>query len=336
LASVSIRLALRDLIQYSSTKPPALRAISLHITLMGRAAQSGHREGVDLFNEGPWNKGMRSGVKLLGALALSFILALGISAASADTEDDADSAFTRGDYATALKLFEQLSEAGDAGATYALGKMYYEGDGTKSDLPTAAEYFTAAANKGHALAQIELGRMYLTAEGVNLDYEASFHWYQLAANQGNPHAQVMLGNLYHSGQGVDYDAKLSAHWYELAAKQGDPDGQYMMGYLYRDGDGVPRDYAASTTSFKLAADSGDSRAELELGKLFRDGVGVEKDLVQAHMWFTLCARNAEWGASEYQEAVTARGKVEKKMSADQISRAQQLAAHWKPVKASGN
>ena len=113
-------------------------------------------------------------------------------------------------------------------------------------------------------------------------------------------------------------------------------GSVLIRYLYRDGDGVPRDYAVSAKWFKLAADRSYSRAQLELGALYRDGVGLDKDLVQAHIWFNLSARNAEWGASEYQEAVNARKEVERKMSADQIAKARQLAADWKPVKVSGN
>ena len=104
------------------------------------------------------------------------MLALSTSAALGDVEDDAAAAFERGDYATALKLYEKLSEAGDAAATYALWNMYYEGDGIIVDLSIAVGYFTTSANRGIAPAQIELGRMYLMADGVNLDYAASFYW----------------------------------------------------------------------------------------------------------------------------------------------------------------
>lgn len=48
------------------------------------------------------------------------------------------------DYAAALREFSESSRAGDARATYQLGKLYLGGLGTKKDAKKAAEYFDSA------------------------------------------------------------------------------------------------------------------------------------------------------------------------------------------------
>ena len=45
--------------------------------------------------------------------------------AAADTFDEADSAYKRGDYALAVQLFRHLAEKGDAQAQSNLGVMYH-------------------------------------------------------------------------------------------------------------------------------------------------------------------------------------------------------------------
>jgi TPR repeat protein len=79
-------------------------------------------------------------------------------------------AYTRGDYATALKKWRPLAEAGDATAQYNLGVMYAEGRGVPQDDEEAAKWFRLAAEQGNAGAQNNLGVMYANGHGVPRDY----------------------------------------------------------------------------------------------------------------------------------------------------------------------
>src|SRR6476620_8819456 len=104
----------------------------------------------------------------LRPIIVAVILILSLAAqVAADPLDDGTIAYNRGDYATALRLFEQ-----------------------------------SAADKGSAIAQFNIGIMYANGQGVAQNYSEAVKWYGLAANQGFADAQYNLGLLYANGQGV--------------------------------------------------------------------------------------------------------------------------------------
>ena len=98
-------------------------------------------------------------------VAILLILSLAVQVA-ADPLEDAIVAYNRGEYATALRLFQQL------------------------------------ADKGSAIAQFNVGTMYANGQGVRQNYVEAVKWYGLAANQGSADAQHNLALLYANGQGV--------------------------------------------------------------------------------------------------------------------------------------
>ena len=61
-------------------------------------------------------------MRLLKLLLLLFVCAAG--PAIAGPFEDADAAFDKGDYATAMRLLRPLADQGDARAQYNLGLMY--------------------------------------------------------------------------------------------------------------------------------------------------------------------------------------------------------------------
>jgi TPR repeat protein len=60
--------------------------------------------------------------------AINVVLSLAAPVAAGPWEDAA-AAYSRGDYATTLRLLRPLANQGDAGAQYNLGLMYAKGDG---------------------------------------------------------------------------------------------------------------------------------------------------------------------------------------------------------------
>ena len=63
--------------------------------------------------------------------------------------------------------------------------------------------------------------------------------------------------------------------------------------------------------------------------MYYDGLGVPQDYVLAHMWWNLS------GSNGYKDAVKNRNIVEKKMSKQQIEKAQEMARNrrnWKMKK----
>ena len=140
--------------------------------------------------------------------------------------EDADDAYRRGDYATALRLWQALAEQGDARAEFNLGLMSGIGEGgSPQDLPEAAKWFQIAADQGHAEAQYNLGLAYHNGTGVPRDYGQAVRWYRLAANQGYAMAQFNLGLMYAKGEGVPPDLVVAHVWFHLSAAGGIAGGQ---------------------------------------------------------------------------------------------------------------
>ena len=94
-------------------------------------------------------------------------------------------AYNRGDYATALRVWTPLAKLGNASAQYNLGWMYDRGKGVLQDYKTAVKWYTLAAEQGHANAQNNLGVMYDRGKGVLQDYVRAHMWWNIAASSGD-------------------------------------------------------------------------------------------------------------------------------------------------------
>jgi len=132
-------------------------------------------------------------------------------------------AYQCGDYATALRIFRQLADQGDASAQFNLGLIYDKGQGVPQDYAVAVKWYRKAADQGNASAQYNLGLMYLNGNGVTQDYGAAMRWYRKAVDQGHADAQFNLGVMYGNGWGVTQDYVQAHMWYNLAAARGQKD-----------------------------------------------------------------------------------------------------------------
>lgn len=133
--------------------------------------------------------------------------------------DDAKAADSRGDYATALRLYEPIANLGDSDAAFSLGRLYYNGKGVPHDYAEALTWFDKAADQGHALAELYLGIMYAGGLGVPQDYSEALKWYRKAADQGNDAAKNFLGLMYYMGQGVPRDYIQADKWFNLSEEK---------------------------------------------------------------------------------------------------------------------
>ena len=81
--------------------------------------------------------------------------------------------------------------------------------------------------------------------------------------------------------------------------------------------------------YRLAAERGYAEAQVFLGNMYGNGDGVARDYVLAHMWINLAV--ARWPPGPIRdELASARDKIEKHMTPDQVAEAQRLAREWKP------
>ncbi len=122
---------------------------------------------------------MRHTIKsTFAALVLSISLA---APAAAGPLEDGLSAYQKGDYATALRLWRPLADQGDAKVQYNLGVLYRDGQGVvKQDHAEAVKWFRKAADQGDAMGQHNLGVMYANGQGVPQDSVQAHMWFNLA------------------------------------------------------------------------------------------------------------------------------------------------------------
>jgi TPR repeat protein len=241
---------------------------------------------------------------LLSVRFVVVVLALGLSLPLlAGPMEDAKFAFDRGDYATALPMWHDLAEQGNAIAQNTLGVMYRDGLGITQNETAAVSWFRKATEQGNAIAQDNLGGMYAQGRGVAKDDAEAVQWYRKAAEQGNASAETSLGYMYETGRGVTKDKAQAVQWYHKAAEQGDSNAQAIIRSIEarRDlADVSPAiadaraafdrgDYATALPMWHDLAAQGNAEAQYFLGSMYGTGRGVSKDYAEAARWIRQAA-----------------------------------------------
>ena len=93
-------------------------------------------------------------------VAILLILSLAAQVA-ADPLEDGTVAYNGGDYATALRLFQQSADQGSATAQFNVGTMYANGQGVAQNYVLAYKWFSLSAAQGYTDAV--KGRDFITA-----------------------------------------------------------------------------------------------------------------------------------------------------------------------------
>ena len=123
---------------------------------------------------------------LMKRLVLTIAMLIVLAAPAWAGFDEGVAAYTRGEYATALREFRPLAEQGDPRAQGYLGFMYSHGQGVPQDYAEAVKWYRKAAAQGQAHAQNNLGFMYGNGQGVPQDYVQAHFWFNLAASHVPP------------------------------------------------------------------------------------------------------------------------------------------------------
>lgn len=89
-------------------------------------------------------------------------------------------AYDRADYKTALKVWLQTAEAGDAEAQTNVAEIFERGLGGEPNYAAALTWYNKAAAQGNTRAQFNLGTMYEQGLGVPTDQLKALNWYRQA------------------------------------------------------------------------------------------------------------------------------------------------------------
>lgn len=150
---------------------------------------------------------------------IAMCLAAGVAVLSAplgaDTKAGVD-AWTRGDFAGAVREWQAAAAKGDADALFNLGQAYRLGKGVTADPAKAEELFGRAAALGHPQAADNYGLL-LFQRG---DQARAMPYITGAAGRGDPRAQYLLGIAHFNGQLVAKDWVRAYALVSLAQQQG--------------------------------------------------------------------------------------------------------------------
>lgn len=148
------------------------------------------------------------------------MLALVASASSpalADVKSGVD-AWSRGDYAAAVREWEAPAAAGDPDAMFNLAQAYRLGRGVRADQMRAEALYAKAAAAGHLQAADTYGLM-MFQDGRR---EAALPYLKDAARRGDPRSQYLLGVAHFNGDLVPRDAVRAYALVTLANSAGLP------------------------------------------------------------------------------------------------------------------
>jgi TPR repeat protein len=223
------------------------------------------------------------------------------------------------DNSKAMPWFRKAADAGNREGQFDLGVLSINAGA----FGEAVEPLRSAAKKGHAQAAELLGGLYENGRVGPRDPAIAASWYQMAADNGSATAAYDLGVLYAKGDGVPQSVEKATQWWQKAADQGLSSAQTMIATRYMG----QKKYREAVSWLERAARQADSGAELMLAEIYGGMVPqseIKTDLVKAHMMANLAA------VGQMPLATTVRQMLARKMTAEQVQRAQKMAAEFKP------
>ncbi|TYC81578.1 sel1 repeat family protein, partial [Novosphingobium sp. BW1] len=176
---------------------------------------------------------------LAGGFAALALLAASPSANAAQGTDDAAradvkagvDAWSAGNYAEAVALWQPLATQNDPDALFNLAQAYKLGRGVPEDLDQARSLYGRAAALGHVQAADIYGLL-LFQEG---EREAALPYIEASARRGDPRAQYVLGIAHFNGDFVSKDWVEAYALLTLARQDGLPQATkalaQMDGYI---------------------------------------------------------------------------------------------------------
>ena len=201
---------------------------------------------------------------------------------------------TEQDYGQAASWFQEVwmtkaAEAGNAGAQYALGKLYRDGTHVEKDIQKAVAMFTAAAEQKNEYAAYQLGRLYLAGTDIPKNVPEAVKWLTLSSDLGSGHAQYALAKLHLAGEDMPKDVSEAIRLFTLSAEQKNEFAAYQLGKLYLRGEDVPKDVEAAIRWLTASSELGNQFSQYALGKLYFYDGDVPRDKEKSLYWLGLSA-----------------------------------------------
>lgn len=178
---------------------------------------------------------------------------------------------------------------------FALGKMYYYGQGTEQDYSRA--FYWLRQYPENDLEYIDkpfvmLGDMYYNGWGVEQNFQRALYNYLEASEREGEYyyaVQYQIGRMYYNGHGVKQDYNEAFSKFKLAAENGISSAQLLLGYMLETGQGINQDFPRALYWYNKAAEDGNIEALYRIGLMYEEGTGVGKSFPIAMAWYKKAA-----------------------------------------------
>lgn len=225
------------------------------------------------------------------------------------------------DYVKALDLFQKASMMGFHRATFLLGQLYFNGNGTEKNFERAIQLYQEAANHQIGEAYLELGNLYFKGKYINKNVEKAFRCYNAVTEKNSyssetiSYAKCNLAYMYQFGLGTNSDLLKAAQlyqeaddnngssacnyarmvqqhdfldtvedvitWYEKAIDKSNVRAMYNLALMYIKGDGVEHNYEKAVSLLSQALEKQSPQAQLLMAIAYKSGFMVKKDKKQS-------------------------------------------------------
>ncbi len=141
--------------------------------------------------------------------------------------------YNEGDYDRAfqylIKYKDDKKLKKNTNATWALGSMFFWGQGTKRSDEEMLKWLNMAVDRNHPYALFWLGQNYYYGEyGVDEDEKLALKLMKKSARKDYSEAEFFMGQQYETGELVRQSDKAAKRWYKRAEKQGHVKAKYAL------------------------------------------------------------------------------------------------------------
>ena len=126
----------------------------------------------------------------------------------------------RGDFGSALKIFEESCRTGNASGCSRAGWYYQNGKGVRKDYPRALDRYQTACAGGDGLGCYNAGWLYEKGTGVPMSYDTARTWYEKGCDLNNAHSCTALGYIWQYGLGTAKNKDNAISYFEKGCKLG--------------------------------------------------------------------------------------------------------------------
>ncbi|MBA3751794.1 SEL1-like repeat protein [Candidatus Dependentiae bacterium] len=140
----------------------------------------------------------------------------------------------------------------DAPAQYAVGQLYYNGQGVQCDPEMAFYWYLKAAHQHYSPAMFKVGCFLKNGIGIKKSLPQALEWLLKVPSKDS---YLQLGRIYYYGEGTAKDLQKSFYYRNKAVEMGDRDALGEIAWMYEKGEGTERDIEKALECYTLLAQS---------------------------------------------------------------------------------